>query len=55
MSTRLERIRIAKRELLDGAEFIDVIELLQNDGCSPLEAEELVEIASEELTGERSI
>lgn len=49
MSKRPHWLHIAKRELLDGAQPIDVIEILQDDGCSPLEAEELVEIAEEEL------
>lgn len=49
MSKRPHWLHMAKRELREGAEMIDVIELLRDDGCSPLEAEELVEIASEEL------
>ena len=53
MSERVVWIQIAKRELLDGAEFIDVIGLLQDDGCSPREAEELVELANEELREDR--
>lgn len=52
MSRRPHWLHLAKRELLDGAEMIDVIELLQDDGCSPLDAEEIVELASEELAEE---
>lgn len=53
---RKEMIRLAKRELQDGAEFIDVIEMLQQQhGCSSLEAEEIVELASEELGEDRAI
>ena len=55
MSRRPHWLHIAKRELLDGAEMIDVIALLEDDGCSPLEAEELVEIADEELVEERQL
>lgn len=55
MSRRPHWLHIAKRELLDGAEFISVIDLLERDGCSSREAEELVELASEELTEERAL
>jgi hypothetical protein len=48
-------IQTARRELLEGAEFIQVIERLQDDGCSPLEAEEIVELVSEDLREERAI
>jgi len=55
MSGRIHWIQVAKRELLDGAEFIDVIDTLERDGCSSREAEELVELASEELREERAV
>lgn len=47
--TRKEMLQLAKRELQEGADDIDVIELLEHRGCSSLEAEELVELANEEL------
>lgn len=55
MSSRAARIQLAKRELLDGAIFDEVIDLLESNGCSSREAEELVELASEELREERAI
>lgn len=53
MSKRPTWIQVAKRELLDGASFDEVIDLLRDDGCLLNEAEELVAIASEELCEER--
>jgi hypothetical protein len=47
--TRKDAIQLAKQELTDGAEHIDAILLLQQKGFSSYEAEELVELASEEL------
>ncbi len=55
MSNRKKLIQLAKKELLDDAAFIDVIELLQEKGCSSLEAEELTEQASRDLREEGSI
>lgn len=55
MSKRIIWIQVARRELLDGASFDEVIYLLRDDGCSLDEAEELVELASEELREERTI
>lgn len=49
MKNKAEWIQIATRELLDGASFIDVIGLLECDGLSSREAEEIVELATEEL------
>ena len=53
--TRKELIHLAKRELLDGAMFIDVIERLQEKGCSSREAEELTELANEKLGEQRAL
>lgn len=53
MSEQRKRwIERAKKELREGASEIDVIGILEDYGCSSLEAEEIVEVAHTDLREE---
>jgi dihydroxyacetone kinase DhaKLM complex PTS-EIIA-like component DhaM len=55
MTKRQQWIELARQQLLDGADFDEVIELLCDVGCTLLEAQTLVEMVEGDLREERAI